>query len=259
MELGLRGKVALITGGSEGIGRATAKAFAAEGARVAICARREEPLRAVEAEIRNAGGQCVALPADVRRAEAVEGFVSAAHQRFGQIDILVNNAGTSAARPFEQVTDEEWIEDLDLKLLAAVRTSRLVVPLMRQQGGGRIVNITMIGAKQPGPASVPTSVSRAGGIALTKALSKEFAADKILVNTVCVGLIKSGQIERRARTAFPEVPLDAAYTRMGQNIPLRRVGEAEEVADLILFLCSERAGYITGDAINIDGGTSGVV
>ena len=259
MELGLKGKVAVITGGSEGIGRATAKAFAAEGARVAICARRAEPLAHVEAEILAAGGECLASPADVRRAEEIARFVASVRHRFGQIDILVNNAGTSAARPFEKVTDEEWIEDLDLKLLAAVRTSRLIVPLMREQGGGRIVNITMIGAKQPGPASVPTSVSRAGGIALTKALSKEFAPDRILVNTVCVGLIKSAQIERRARASLPDLPLDEAYARMGQNVPLRRVGEAEEVADLILFLCSERAGYITGDAINIDGGTSGVV
>lgn len=259
MELGLTGKVALITGGSEGIGRATAKAFAAEGARVAICARRAQPLSEAEAEIRAVGGECLAVPTDVRRAAEIERFVQAAQERFGRIDILVNNAGTSAARPFERVTDEEWIEDLDLKLLAAVRTSRLVVPLMRQQGGGRIVNITMIGAKQPGPASVPTSVSRAGGIALTKALSKEFAPDRILVNTVCVGLIKSAQIERRARASLPDLPLEDAYARMGQNIPLRRVGDAEEVADLILFLCSERARYITGDAINIDGGTSGVV
>ena len=259
MELGLRGKVALITGGSEGIGRATAKAFAAEGTRVVICARREAPLRQVEAEIRAAGGECLALPADVRRAEEISRFVTTARDRFGRVDVLVNNAGTSAARSFEKVTDEEWVEDLDLKLLAAVRTARLVVPLMRQQGGGAIVNITNIGGKQPGAASVPTSVSRAGGIALTKALSKELAADQIRVNTVCIGLIKSGQIERRARTIAPDQPLEETYARMGKNVPLGRVGEAEEAADLILFLCSERGRYITGDAINIDGGTSAVV
>src|SRR5712692_7855289 len=196
MELGLKGKVALVTGGSDGIGAATAKAFAGEGACVAICARREEPLKQVESEIRSAGGDCLAMTADVRRADEIERFVNAAHHRFGRVDILVNNAGTSAASPFESVTDEAWTEDLDLKLLAAIRTSRLAIPLMRQQGGGAIVNLTNIQAKQPGPGSVPTSVSRAGGIALTKALSKEFAKDKIRVNTVCIGLVKSGQISR---------------------------------------------------------------
>ncbi|MGI8553627.1 MAG: SDR family NAD(P)-dependent oxidoreductase [Dehalococcoidia bacterium] len=256
MELGLRGKVALITGGSEGIGRATAKAFAAEGAKVAVCARREEPLKQLEAEIAAVGGECLGLPADVRQAEPIERFVHAAQERFGRVDILINNAGTSAAFPFEKVTDEEWIADLDLKLLAAVRTARLCIPLMKQQGGGRIINITNIGAKQPSAASVPTSVSRAAGLALTKAMSKEFAADRILVNTICVGLIKSAQIERRARTLASS--LDEAYARMGKNIPIGRVGEAQEVADLILFLCSERGGYITGVAINVDGGTSAV-
>lgn len=259
MELGLTGKVALITGGSEGIGRATAKAFAAEGTRVVICARREEPLRKVEAEIQAAGGECLAVQTDVTQADAIARFVTAAQHRYGRIDILVNNAGSSAAHPFEQVPDEEWIADLDLKLLAAVRAARIVVPSMRAAGGGSIVNITNIGGKQPGAASLPTSVSRAGGIALTKALSKELAPSQIRVNTICIGLIKSAQIERRARALFPNEALDEAYARMGKNIPLGRVGDAEEVAALILFLCSDRGRYITGDAINIDGGTSGAV
>jgi 3-oxoacyl-[acyl-carrier protein] reductase len=259
MELGLKGKVALVTGGSDGIGAATAKAFAREGACVAICARREEPLRQVESEIRAAGGDCLAMPADVRRADEIERFVKAAHDRFGRVDILVNNAGTSAASPFESVTDEAWVEDLDLKLLAAIRTSRAAIPLMRQQGGGAIVNLTNIAAKQPGPGSVPTSVSRAGGIALTKALSKEFAKDKIRVNTVCIGLVKSGQISRSAARQHPDVPLEEAYSRWGKNVPIGRIAEADEAADLIVYLCSDRGGYITGDAINFDGGTSAVV
>jgi 3-oxoacyl-[acyl-carrier protein] reductase len=259
MELGLTGKVALITGGSEGIGAATAKAFAREGARVAICARREEPLKQVETDIRAAGGECLALAADVRRAEEIERFVKAAHDRFGRVDILINNAGTSAASPFEKVTDEAWVEDLELKLLAAVRLSRLAIPLMREQGGGSIVNLTNIAAKQPGAASVPTSVSRAGGVALTKALSKEFAKERIRVNTVCIGLVKSGQISRSAARQHPDAPLEEAYTRMGKNVPVGRLAEADEAADLIVYLCSDRAGYITGDAINFDGGSSGAV
>lgn len=259
MELGLKGNVALITGASEGIGRATAKAFATEGARVAICARRQEPLQEAERAITDAGGECLAVRADMMQAADVERFVNAARERFGRVDILVNNAGTSAAYPFERVTDEEWIADLDLKLLAAVRTARLAIPMMREQGGGRIINITNIGAKQPGPASVPTSVSRAAGLALTKALSKEFAKDQILVNTILIGLIKSAQIERRARATHPDQDVEQAYAQMGRSIPVGRIGDAEEVADLILFLSSDHARYITGVAINIDGGSSAVV
>jgi NAD(P)-dependent dehydrogenase (short-subunit alcohol dehydrogenase family) len=133
---------------------------------------------------------------------------------------------------------------------------------MRAQGGGRIINITTPGGKAPGAGSVPTSVSRAAGIALTKALSKEYAAHNILVNTICIGLIKSGQHERRwkaANTAQPDLTLDVWYDRMGEGVPLGRVGEAGEAGDLIAFLASERASYITGTAINIDGGRSAIV
>jgi NAD(P)-dependent dehydrogenase (short-subunit alcohol dehydrogenase family) len=258
MELGLKGKVALVTGGSEGIGAATAIAFAREGAQVALCARREEPLKQVEAVIRQAGGDCLALTADVRRADDIERFVNEARQRFGRIDILVNNAGMAAANPFESITDEAWIDDLDLKVFAAIRTCRLVIPFMRAQGGGAIVNITQITGKQPGAASYPSSVSRAAGIALTKGLSKELAKDNIRVNTVCIGLVKSGQISRSAMRQHPDVSLDEAYARMGKNVPLGRLAESEEAADLITFLCSDRARYITGDAINFDGGSSNV-
>jgi len=260
MDLGLGGKVALITGGSEGIGRATAEELAREGARVAISARRPDVLEQAAAELRDAtGGEVIAVPADVSKAEDVERCIRAVEERLGTITLLVNNAGTSAARSLEAVDDAAWYADLDLKLMAAVRTSRLVIPGMRAAGGGRIVNVTNIGAKQPGANSLPTSVSRAAGLALTKALSKELAKDKILVNSVCIGLIKSGQITRGARARFPDVELDEALARMGAGIPLGRVGEAAEAAAVITVLLSERASYITGVAINIDGGTSGVL
>lgn len=259
VDLGIRGKVALITGGSEGIGKATAIGFAAEGVRVAICARREEPLHQVEVQIASAGGDCLAIPADVRRPEDIERFVTAAHRRFGRIDILINNAGELAAGSLLTVTDEQWKADLDLKLMAAIRASRLVAPLMRQQGAGRIINLTAIAGKQPGASTLPTSVTRAGGIALTKALSKEFAADQILVNTICIGQVRSLQNDRRVTNLYPGRSLDEAYDEYGKDIPLGRLGEASEVADLILFLCSERARYITGVAINFDGGSSAVV
>lgn len=260
MELELRGTVALVTGGSEGIGKAAAAELAREGARVAICARRPEVLEAAANEISTqSGAEVIAVPADVRRPEEIVRCVETVRERLGPITRLINNAGTSAAGPFESVDDAGWYADLDLKLMAAVRTIRLVVPMMRAAGGGRIVNITNIGAKQPGARSVPTSVSRAAGIALTKSLSKELAADQILVNTVCIGLVKSAQLERRAIAGYPDLPLDQAWAKLGAGVPLGRVAEASEAGALIAFLCSERAAYITGVAINFDGGSSGVV
>jgi len=260
MELGLSGKVALVTGGSEGIGKAAAEELAREGARVAICARRPDVLERAAAEIAAAtGNQVLAIPADVRHVEEIRQYVDRVTSQLGPITLLLNNAGTSAARPFNAVDDEAWAADLDLKLMAAVRTSRLVVPGMRAAGGGRIVNVTNIGAKQPGAGSLPTSVSRAAGIALTKAMSKDLARDNILVNAICIGLIKSAQIERAALARNPGSALQEAFAKMGAGVPLGRIGETSEVAGLIAFLMSARGSYITGVAINVDGGTSGAV
>ncbi len=255
MDLGLEGKVALVTGGSEGIGKATAALLAREGAHVAICARRPDVLAAAADEIRaGARGEVLAIPADVTVPGDLERFVGEAAGWWGRIDILVNNAGTAAAAPFEAVSDDAWRADLDLKLFAAIRASRLVVPHMRRASGGRIVNITHVGGKTPGPASLPSSVSRAAGIALTKAMSKDLAAHNILVNTVCVGIIESAQIARAARQRFPDLPLEEAFARMGATVPLGRIGKAEEVAAVIVMLVSNAGSYVTGAAINVDGG-----
>ena len=263
MDLGLHGKVAIITGGSEGIGKAAAASMAAEGADVVIAARRADVLESAAAEIRAVSQhRVVAIPTDVMEPDQVQALIDQTMDEFGRIDIIVNNAGTSAGGPFLGVTDDAWQHDLDLKLYGAIRTSRLAVPIMREQGGGRIINVTNLGAKAPGAASVPTSVSRAAGVALTKAMSKEFAGDNILVNTVCIGLIKSGQHETRFRAmqeSNPGLTLDQFYAGMGDRVPLGRVGEGEEAGDVIAFLASERASYLTGIAVNIDGGTSPVV
>src|SRR6266481_1469809 len=234
LDLGLGGKVAIITGGSEGLGRAAAERLAAEGARVAICARRADVLERAAEGIRKAGGQVVG--------------------EWGGVDILVNNAGTSAAASFESVNDDAWVHDLELKLLAAIRLCRLTIPHMKKRGGGRIINITNLGAKAPSAGGLPTSVSRAAGINLTKSLSKEYAPDKILVNTICIGLVKSCQWERRAKG-----DLDAFYKDVAKRVPIGRVGEAEEFGDLVAFLVSERAAFISGTAINFDGGMAAVV
>ncbi len=256
MELGLKGKVAVVTGGTEGIGKAAALKLAQEGAKVAICGRSRDKLDKAAAEIRKAGGEVLAVTADVSKAADVEKLMAAVIDRFGRIDILVNNAGTSIRGKFLEVDDQKWSQDLELKLFGAIRCSRIALPHMKKQGGGRIINITTSGAKQPGAESMPTTVSRAAGLALTKALSKEFAADNILVNTVCIGKIKSGQHERRY--AKEGVSADEYYQRMVKDIPLKRVGEAEEVANVIAFFASSAASYVTGCSLNLDGGISGV-
>ena len=257
MDLGLGGKVAIVTGGTQGIGKATALRLAAEGAQVVICARGKELLEATVAEVRRAGGAAHAVSVDVSDAGAGAAIVDEAIRAFGRIDILVNNAGTSATGAFESVTDEKWQADFDLKLFGAVRLIRASLPHMKQQGGGRIINITNIGAKQPAARSMPTTVTRAAGLAMTKALSKEFAPDGILVNTVCIGLVRAGQHERTA--AARGIDVEELYETLGRNVPLGRVGKAEEVANVIAFLASDAASYVTGTSINLDGGTSAVL
>ncbi len=257
MELGLKGKVAVVTGGTEGIGRATALQLAREGAKVAICARRQEPLDQTAAEIKKAGAEVLTVSADMSKAADIERFMKAVIDRFGRIDILVNNAGTSARGKFLEIEDKTWNSDIELKVFGAIRCTRLAVPHMKKHGGGRIVNITISSAKQPGAESYPTSVSRAAGLALTKALSKEYAADNILVNTVCIGKIKSGQHERRYTREGKKA--EDYYREVSKDIPLGRVGEAEEVASVITFLVSDAASYVTGTSVNLDGGISGTL
>ena len=257
MELGLTGKVAVITGSTEGIGRATAFKLAREGAKVAICGRRAELVATTLEELKRAGGDALGMAADISRAADIERFIDAVVKHFGRLDILVNNAGSSKRGAFLEVDDATWAADFELKVFGAIRCTRLAMPHMRKQGGGRVINITNIGAKQPGAESMPTTISRAAGLALTKALSKEFARDNILVNTVSIGKIKSGQHERaRARSGLG---VEEFYTRAGKDIPLGRMGETDEAANVILFLASSAASYVTGTSINIDGGISGVL
>lgn len=258
MDLGLAGKVAIVTGGSEGIGAATAELLAAEGCDVAIGARRPEPLRATAERIQAASGrEPLALPTDVTSAEDCAALVRATAEQFGGVDILINNAGASSARPFPEIDDEVWQADLDLKLFGAIRMARQCVSSMRERGGGRVVNVLNIGAKQPGAGSMPTTVSRAAGLALTKALSRDLAADAILVNAVCIGSVKSAQWGRFRERLAPDASEAEFLQRVGANIPLGRIGETMEAANVIVFLASGAASFVTGTAINVDGGASG--
>ncbi len=266
VELRMDGRVALITGGSAGLGKAMAKAFLEAGAKVAILARNQDVLDAAAAEIAEAGGagggdRVMAISCDVTDAAKTTESFAAIEARFGQVDVLVNNAGTSRTGKFLEVTDEIWRADFELKLFAAARLCRLAFPGMTQRRWGRIINVLNIGAKAPSAGSAPTSVSRAAGMAMTKVLAGEGAPHNVLVNALLVGFIKSAQWERRHASADTGQSYDDFLQDMvaERAIPLGRVGEAEEFAALACFLASDAGGYVTGTAINVDGGRSPVM
>ena len=263
MEVRLDGKVASITGGSLGLGRAMAIRFAEAGASVGITARGEEALASTAAEIRKMSGsnRVATFSCDVSNSASLQEMHKSITSELGSIDILVNNAGTSQRGPFLGVSDELWQNDLDLKLFAAIRLTRLSIPSMKEKKWGRIINVLNIGAKAPPAEGAPTAVSRAAGMALTKALAGEFAKDNILVNALLVGLIDSNQHLIRHQSSNSTGSYESFLENMAtsQNIPLGRVGKAEEFADVACFMASDRASYLSGTALNVDGGKSPVV
>ena len=260
MNLDLTGKTALVTGASLGLGRAMATAFHAAGANVALLARRENLLHeAQEAIDKDDGGEVRAYVCDVTDPAMIESTVAQAVEDLGPIDILVNNAGQSQTGRFEDISDETWRYDLDLKLFAAIRLSRLVFPGMKERRWGRIVNLLNTAAKAPPPGSAPTSVSRAAGMALTKVLAGEGAPHNVLVNALMIGSIKSDQIRRAYDRSDGQQTFDEFVAQAGKGLPMGRMGEAEECANVALFLVSEAASYLSGCAINMDGGLSRVV
>lgn len=259
--MNLEGKTALITGGSMGLGKAMATAFHGAGASVALVARRQEQLDEAAAEIEATSegpGKVVTLSCDVSQADQLETTHAAAVDALGTIDILVNNAGKSEAHPFMSVTDEIWQGDLDLKLFAAIRLTRLVFPQMCEQRWGRIINILNTAAKAPGARSAPTSVSRAAGMALTKVLAGEGAPHNVLVNALLIGRIESDQSRRAYDAQQREQSYEEYLAASGKSLPMGRMGEAHECGNVALFLASEYASYLTGCAINMDGGLSPV-
>ncbi len=257
MDLELNGKAVLITGGTDGLGLALARRLAGEGASVAVCGRdpaRVDAARTLLGEI----GEVLAQQADVTSRADLDAFVEAAVQRWGRIDGIVHNAGRAAGGPIQSVDDAAWESDFQLKLMAAVRLTRLALPELRSTQGS-IVFTLAISAKAPGGSSEPSSVTRAAGMALMKALSKELAPDGVRANAVLIGLIESGQWVRAAEGTGES--LEQFYARFAKNadIPLGRFGRAEEYADLGCFLLSPRSSYLTGVAINLDGGLSPAV
>ena len=263
MDLGLTGKVAIVTGGSDGIGKAAAMRFAMEGANVAILARTFSDLEAVASEIGGAtGSKVIPVAADVSDEEAVKSAVDKAVNELGGIDILVNNAGQGNANRFEDMTNELVDSDFGVKVKGAIFMTRYALPYLKRSDCGAICNITTAAGKASPGGAQPTSLSRAAGISLTKAWSKEFGEYGIRVNTICIGSIKSRQNRRHWEVAAakdPSYTLEDHWASYGPGIPLGRVGESEEAGDVIAFLCSPAASYVSGTAVNIDGGAAPVV
>lgn len=260
MEVRLDGRSALITGGSLGIGRAIATRYAESGGRVAIVARRQETLDEARTAIKEAtGADIVTISADISTALGCETACDIAQAQLGAVDILVNNAGSSKRGPFESHDDAVWQTDIDLKLFAAIRLCRRLMPEMKQRKWGRVINILNTGAKAPPAEGAPTAVTRAAGMALTKALANEYAPHNVLVNALLVGRIESDQWVKRHAAENGDRSLDDYYAEMGESIPMGRVGTAEEFAAVATLLASKEGGYVTGTAINIDGGLCPVV
>lgn len=257
MEFGLTDKIAVVGASSKGLGRAIALGLAQEGAKVTICARNSDALDATAAEIRRqTGSEVLAVPTDVSQPEQVDALINAAISRFGGIDILVNNAGGPRAGRFAELAAEDYQMAVQLNLMSTINLCRAVVPTMQARGGGRIINLTSVSVKQPVDGLMLSNMARTGVIGFAKTLATELAPDNILVNNVCPGIIFTDRIQQLATVRAEEagITFEEALERMTADIPLGRIGEPTEFANLVVFLASERASYITGTTIQVDGG-----
>jgi 3-oxoacyl-[acyl-carrier protein] reductase len=258
MDLGLEGRVAVVTGGSMGIGRALALTLAQEGADVAICARRQEPLDAVAEEVRALGRKVVATNADVSTSDGVAKVFDEAQSEFGHIDILVNNAGKGSMKPLLEATDDDWYASLDLNFMSAVRLSLACVPGMRERGWGRIVNISSRVGREPDEYFGPYAAAKAALINFSKTLANAFSRDGVLTNCVVPGLIRGEGVQEAAEASAEATgkSVEEVYeaTLRKRPIPAGRIGEPDDVAGVVALLVSERGSWITGSCFTIDGG-----
>ncbi len=257
MDLGLTDKVAIVTGSSDGIGFATARGLAREGARVVLCARREAKLlEARDLIVKQTGADVLAVQCDVRRLDDVQRLVGQTLQRFGAIHILINNAGSVPSIKFTDVSDAQWYEYLERKLMGFLRMTREAVPHMQQAGWGRIVSVAGTAGWEPSNTAMAVGINNAAVMNWTKSMSLQYGADGILVTTVAPGSIDTPrQVNNRAREAqVTGKSVEELRVARVKDIPLRRLGRPEEVANLIVFLASERSSYMTGTCVTVDGG-----
>jgi NAD(P)-dependent dehydrogenase (short-subunit alcohol dehydrogenase family) len=258
MDLDLGGKVALVTGGSQGIGRAIALTLAAEGADIAICARRREPLEQTRRDIAELGRDAVATVADVAAADGARVALDHALERFGRVDILVNNAGKGAPKPLLELTDDDWRASIELNLMSAVRLTLACAPPMCENGWGRIVNIASRVALEPDLYFAPYAAAKAALVNFSKSCADAFSPHGVLVNCIVPGLIKGEGVQQAAErsAAATGKTVDEVYkaTLRKRPIPAGRIGEAADVAGLVALLASDRASWITGSCFTVDGG-----
>ena len=264
VELGLRERVCVVSGASRGIGRATAVALAAEGAAVVVVGRREAAVAEVADSCRRSGSHAEALTLDVTDRDAGERIVSACLDRFGRIDALINNAGTSSATPLPELTDEDWQTQWDLHVMAPMRLMRAVAPHMAQRAWGRIVNISSSSGKRPGQRNIAYSVTKAAELSLSRAFADFYAKSGVLINAITPGPVASelwvgpgGLADQVA--AARGVSREEVLESTAAGVPVGRLGSVEEIARVIVFLCSEAASFVTGAAWSVDGGLVPVI
>lgn len=258
MDLGIKGRAALVTGASRGIGRETARQFLEEGARVMICGRNAEALEQTRRDLAaRTGGEIHAVVADMIKPDDIKRLVESATKQLGGVDILVNNAGQMYSGRFDVMTDEGLKEQLETKLFGFLRAIRLVYPMMKEKRWGRIVNLIGGAGKEPDPYMFGSGITNSGLLNITKSLSTEFGEHNVLVNAICPGWVATNLWQRNAQGLQQELGAkneEEARRLAARKNSLNRFGKPEELANAIVFLCSERASYITGVSLNLDGG-----
>lgn len=257
MDLGLKDKVAIVAASSQGLGKAVAFGLAREGAKLALCSRNAEAIQAVADAIRKqTGAEIFAAPVDVTREAEVRAFTDETAARFGRIDICVTNAGGPPAKPFDATTTEEWRRAIDLNLMSTLFFAHAVLPRMRAQKSGRLITITSLTVKQPADGLILSNAVRAAVAGLVKSLANEYGPHNVLVNNVCPGYTATDRLVDLSTTLAKSAGVAPAEIekRWTTQIPLGRLGDPAEFADAVVYLSSERASYITGQSIAIDGG-----
>ncbi|MET0557489.1 MAG: SDR family oxidoreductase [Solirubrobacterales bacterium] len=265
MDLGLAGRACVVTGASRGIGRETARLLCAEGARVLLVGRDEGRLAEAVAEASEAGGEAAAIALDVTDADAGERLLAGATERFGALDVLVNNAGSAQWRDLDDVPDEDWRAQYELNVMAPLRAMRAAAPAMAERGWGRVVNVCSTAGKRPSAAMPDYSVAKAAELSLSRLFADRYAKSGVLVNAICPGPTESemwmepGGLLDESHALSGAGSREAALAEAGAKRPIGRLAEVGEIAGAIVFLCSERASYVSGAAWSVDGGTVQVI